>query len=70
MQIRNTPCFAAIFVNLIDGEVDIAAKCIAPLVFAAKVDFTVGDALDVEQVPDRDVVGGKIFPTRAASQGH
>ena len=60
----------AFFINFVNCEMHITAKCISALMLAAEFYFPIGDSLDVKQVLYRYIIGSEIFPTRSARKGH
>ena len=63
------PVFFAFIINFIDGQMLIAAKCISFLVLGTQAYFAIGDTLDVEKVPHRNIIRGKVLATRATGKG-
>jgi len=64
------PVFAAFLLDLMDRQILVAAEGTFGLVIGAETDLPVGDALDVKEVPDGDIVGSEILATGSAGKGH
>lgn len=55
------PVLCAFFFDLVDRQVLVTAEGAVLLVLGAEADLAIGDALDVQEVFNGDVIGGEIL---------